>query len=215
MKQTIVMGWIYVITCSVNGKQYIGETTARLLCERWKTHMFNGRLHEKIKENPELKDEIKIRTGRSHLYNAMAKYGVDKFTIQPLLQVEEDDINVLVKKLGDLEIEYIKKYDTVNKGYNIESGGRNAVHTNETKMLISENTKKSLSSDECVKKLRVHHDKLEGLPAKCGYGMSNKLYCYRLRRHPYIKDKCFYVIKYGSDEACKQALLDYIKANTK
>jgi group I intron endonuclease len=204
------MGWIYLITCTVNGKPYVGETTCKLLCERWKGHTYNGRMYAAVKKDPALKGLIELHAGKSHLYNAMALYGVENFKIEPLLEVNDDDIKQLVIKLGELEIEYIKKYDSVENGYNIESGGRNAVHTDETKKLISQNTKKAFAKIEVVTKMRKHHDKLVGLPVKCTYGMSNNRACYRVRRHPLVKDKCFYVGSYESEEACKQALLRYV-----
>lgn len=204
------MGWIYLITCTINGKVYVGETTSKLLCERWKGHTYNGRMYAAVKKNPELKGLIKLKCGKSHLYNAMALYGVENFKIEPLLEVNDDDNEKLVKRLGELETEYIQKYDSVNSGYNIESGGRNAVHTDETKKLISARTKEAFTKMEVVTKLRKHHDKLVGLPVKCTYGMSNKRACYRVRRHPLVKDKCFYVCGYESEDACKQALLNYV-----
>jgi hypothetical protein len=209
------MGWIYIITCSVNGKQYIGETTARLLCERWKTHAHNGRMYALVKQQPELAETVKLRCGKSHLYNAMALHGVDNFKIEPLLEVNDDDPQLLVTKLGALEIEYIAKYDTVKNGYNIESGGRNSVHTEATKQLISAQTKAAFTKIEVIKKIRKNNEKLEGLPPKCCYGQSNGRWCYRIRRHPTVKDKCFYVCGYESEAACKQALLDYITEQSK
>lgn len=204
------MGWIYLITCTVNGKQYIGETTARLLCERWKTHTYQGRMYEAVKKNPELRGVIKLRCGKSHLYNAMAHHGVENFKIEPLLEVNDDNADTLVVKLGELEKEYIMRYDSVDKGYNIEKGGRNAVHSDETKKIISQNTKEAFTKIEVVTKMRKHHDKLVGLPVKCTYGLSNKRACYRVRRHPLVQDKCFYVCSYESEAACKQALLNYV-----
>lgn len=204
------MGWIYLITCIINQKPYIGETTERLLCNRWKTHRYNGRMYAAVKKNPELKGVIELNCGRSHLYNAMALYGVENFKIEPLIEVNDDGVEVLAMKLGELEIEYIKKYDSINNGYNIEPGGRNSMHTEETKKLIRLRTKEALTKMEVVQKMRKHHDKLVGLPVKCTYGMANGRACYRVRRHPLVKDKCFYVCGYESEEACKQALLNYV-----
>lgn len=204
------MGWIYLITCTINGKQYVGETTAKLLCERWKTHVYNGRMYTAVKNNPELKNLIKLRCGKSHLYNAMALHGVENFKIEPILEIVEEDNEKLLEQLNELEIMFIQIYDTVNNGYNIEQGGRNAAHTQDTKKLISTNTKQAFTKIEVVAKMRKHHNKLEGLPVKCTYGLSNNRACYRVRRHPLVKDKCFYVCGYESEEACKQALLNYV-----
>jgi hypothetical protein len=167
-------------------------------------------MYAAVKKDPTLKGVIKLKCGKSHLYNAMACHGVETFKIEPLLEVVEEDEKKLIDKLNELEIEYIKKYDTVNNGYNIEHGGRNAAHTDDTKKLISAQTKEAFCKIEVVTKMRKHHDKLEGLPVKCAYGLNNKRACYRVRRHPLVKDKCFYVCSFESEAACKEALRQYV-----
>ena len=197
------MGFIYIIKCSQSPKVYIGQTTEKLLCNRWKTHRHVANLYIKMKDTPELKD--KINGGNSHLYNAMAKYGLDNFTIEYLIKVEDNSL------LNDLEEKYIKEYNSIQNGFNIRSGGNRTEHSEETKSFISERTKEAFNKIEVVKNLRKHHDKLEGLPPKCTYGFNNKQECYRIRRHPLCKDKSFYIKKYGSIEECKKAIMEFMK----
>jgi len=204
------MGWIYLITCTLNGKQYIGQTVEPLLKKRWNSHLSHGRLYTLAKNDPELGATLKHKIQRSHLYRAMAHHGIDNFKIEPLIEVVDSDKEKLIEQLDKLEIEYIKKYDTVNNGYNIEHGGKNALHSAETKQVIKEHTKEAFTQMKVVQKLRKHHDKLEGLPDKCAYGMANNRACYRVRRHPLVKDKCFYVCGFESEAACKEALRQYI-----
>jgi group I intron endonuclease len=92
---------IYIITNTVNGKQYIGYTKDPFT--RFKNHCFYG----------------KRGTGScKRLYQSMYKYGVDKFQFD-ILETNIGDIETA--KL--LEIKYIKEYDTCNSGYNSTLGG--------------------------------------------------------------------------------------------
>ena len=90
-------GFIYKIVNNINSKIYIGQTTQSLNA-RW-----SGHKHD-------------MQTKDSHLYRAMRKYGIENFTIEPIV---ECDIN----ELNELEIYYIEKYDTITNGYNSTSGG--------------------------------------------------------------------------------------------
>lgn len=98
VKQT---GSIYIIRNTVNDKVYIGQTTMTVH-ERFLSH---------------LKPSVHKTRGTYKLYNAMIKYGKDKFYYEVL---EE---NVPVKELDKKEINYIKEYDSFNNGYNSTPGG--------------------------------------------------------------------------------------------
>lgn len=94
------MGFIYLITNTINGKQYVGQTSLTIQ-DRWSRHL--GCV--KRKEHADLP-----------LYRAINKYGEQNFKIE---QLEECD-NVL---LNEREIWWISKYDTYNNGYNATVGG--------------------------------------------------------------------------------------------
>lgn len=95
------VGSIYIIRNTVNNKVYIGQTTM-LVSERFAAH---------------IKPSTSKRKRGYKLYNAMNKYGSDKFYVETL---EE---NVPIEKLNGLETEYIYKYDSYNNGYNSTPGG--------------------------------------------------------------------------------------------
>lgn len=90
---------VYKIWNDVNEKLYIGITT-KSLEQRWKWHT------------------NKASSGsKTHLYNAMRKYGVDKFHI---IQI---DTTELYEDLLEKEKYYIALYDSYNNGYNMTYGG--------------------------------------------------------------------------------------------
>ena len=94
--------FIYVITNSVNQKTYVGyDTGAQEKLRRWKLHCLL------VKPKHE-----------SKLYNAMSKYGVDKFTVKIVATA------TTMEELTQLEIKWIKDLDSIKNGYNIRSGGQ-------------------------------------------------------------------------------------------
>lgn len=73
----------------------------------------------------------------SKFCRAIKKWGWDAFEVEVLVEGIET-----MEELNKLEIEYIKKYDSYNNGYNSTLGGGNLCgyhHTEETKRKISEN----------------------------------------------------------------------------
>ena len=90
---------IYKVTNLINNKCYIGQTK-KTLSERMQNHIY------------------KVNTCNLNLkfYNAIRKYGIENFNWEIL--EECDDINTL----NNLEIFYIKKYDSFNNGYNSNEG---------------------------------------------------------------------------------------------
>lgn len=90
---------IYIITNDVNSKVYIGQTTKTL-------------------ENRIQNHKNSLVSGvNTHLYNAMRKYGWDKFHFNVIAEVFDQE------SLDHLEEYYIKKYDSIRNGYNMASGG--------------------------------------------------------------------------------------------
>lgn len=91
---------IYKITNDINDKVYIGQTTKTL--------------EERIAQHRNA-----FVTGvTTHIYNAMRKYGWDKFHFHIL-----DDSPLTQEELDMLEKKYIIEYDSINYGYNMIEGG--------------------------------------------------------------------------------------------
>lgn len=83
---------IYRITNTVNSKFYIGKTN-KTIQERFKRHCYNHKIQN------------------TYLYNAMRKYGTDKFTIEILEETSNGN---------EREIYWIQE---LNPHYNMTSGG--------------------------------------------------------------------------------------------
>ena len=108
----IVFGFIYMIRNKINDKKYIGQTTRNL----------NKRMYE-------YKAACKYNTfNNNYLGNSFKKYGWDNFEFTII------DTAQTIEELNSKEIKNIIKYNTTEKksGYNIESGGCNAIPTIET-----------------------------------------------------------------------------------
>lgn len=118
------MGFIYKITNTINNKIYIGQTT-KTIQERFNNHIKKAKQH----------------TNR-YLYDAMNKYGYEKFIIEKIEEINND-------KLDEREIFWISFYHSNNPqfGYNMTIGGgggdtwTNNPHKEETSKKISEANK--------------------------------------------------------------------------
>lgn len=104
-------GHIYKITNLINGKTYIGQTVSKLKSR---------------------KSDHKNRCDCPKLKGAIKKYGWKNFTFEPIICALDTSF------LDDLEIESIKKHDSISNGYNISVGGNG-------KGRVSEETKKKIS----------------------------------------------------------------------
>src|SRR6266576_3505570 len=92
---------IYKITNLVNSKSYIGKTRSRL-SDRWRGHLY---------------DMQRLNSPNIPLYNAIKKYGEDKFTIEPVVICMNEEANCC-------EREAIIAYGTKRPhGYNATDGG--------------------------------------------------------------------------------------------
>lgn len=89
----------YVVTNTVNGKQYVGITT-KGASARWKVHLRQS------------------RTGKGDLYIAIREHGADKFTVEEVAERPDWE------SLGILERELIRDLKTLSpNGYNMSYGG--------------------------------------------------------------------------------------------
>lgn len=100
--------FIYKITNLINGKAYIGaDSSDQKKGSRWREHRRLTRKY--LKENTK---------SSKYLYNAMMKYGINNFLYEIIDNAKSWN------ELMDLEIFYIKKYNTfLGPGYNMTPGG--------------------------------------------------------------------------------------------
>ena len=94
------MGYIYKITNVINGKQYVGQTTASI-GKRFKQHVYSSR-----------KDNIPCYIDR-----AIKKYGKENFKVEELERCYDE-------YLDEREMYWIEKFDTFRNGYNLTMGGQ-------------------------------------------------------------------------------------------
>lgn len=94
------MSIIYKVTNKLNEKVYIGQTS-KTLEERKIAH------HNKA-----------MFGSKYHFHNAIRKYRLDIFTWEILESNIENK-----KELDRIEIEYIKKFNSIENGYNMSTGG--------------------------------------------------------------------------------------------
>lgn len=107
-------------TNSINGKMYIGQTIFSL----------RRRKRRHISDTLSKRDNM-------YFHNSLRKYGSDNFE----WVIIHDDITT-IEDLNVLEIFYIKKYNSFGEfGYNLNTGGNNALASEETKKRMSESGK--------------------------------------------------------------------------
>lgn len=107
---------VYLVTCNVNGKKYVGQTQ-RSLEIRWREHLAcarNGKLY--------------------HLASSIRKYGAENFYVEVLEMCETPT------KMFEREEYWINELKTIKNGYN-KSPGKigNPIH------VVSESTREKLS----------------------------------------------------------------------
>ena len=101
-------GNIYIIKNKINNKVYIGKTF-NTLTTRFNTH---------------IRDSRKVKNDNRKFYKAIRKHGEENFYIELLKDnIKEEDIS-------NVEIEYIKHYDSYYNGYNSTIGGDGRTYKN-------------------------------------------------------------------------------------
>ena len=104
VKNELRIAGVYKITNLINNKVYIGESLN--IEERWIEH------------------KLALEEGTHHSYKLQADYntyGIDKFEFEIIEEVDKE-LNNSVQELICLvyEDKYIKRYNSIEKGYNIE-----------------------------------------------------------------------------------------------
>lgn len=102
-----MIGYIYVITNNINGRQYVGQTI-QTIEKRYENHI----------------RDAKGGYTNMYIHKAIRKYGEENFSINQLEMVEYELYEDLIEQLNILEKFYIKKCNTLNpNGYNLTQGG--------------------------------------------------------------------------------------------
>jgi group I intron endonuclease len=124
-------GEVYVVTCSVNGKQYVGQTTQGAW-ERWCAH------------------QEEARGGRGRLLaRAIRKYGIENF------RMEIADTATSPEDLNAKEIALIAGLNSRSPhGYNLMEGGSNGKHSEESRAKMSLSQSLRRHPDELKEKIR-------------------------------------------------------------
>lgn len=99
------MPGLYLLTCKVNGKVYVGETL----------NLYDRISEHRCSENHEDNEQV--------IHLAIRKYGWRNFHVEVLVSFDPE--NITKEELIDIEERYIAKYDATNKeiGYNILKRG--------------------------------------------------------------------------------------------
>lgn len=101
-----------------DGRCYIGQTCN--ITARWKPSAY--------------KNCVKF-------YSAIQEYGWENFNHEILID------NLTLEEANRLEEAYIEKYNSIEKGFNLNSGGENKLHSQETKNKMSQ-TRKGISHSQ-------------------------------------------------------------------
>lgn len=131
-------GYIYLITCIVNGKHYVGQT---------RKYRYNNtiKLGVKGRYNQHIYNAINYRDDCPKLNRAIRKYGAENFMVAQLRSCSLDELN-------DLETYYIQLFNSVIEGYNCSEGGDYPQFSEEQRKKMNESisakAKKRWSNDE-------------------------------------------------------------------
>jgi len=192
---------IYLITCKVTNKRYIGQAVCYLKNKdgtltkhgtegRWKSHVYSRNYK---------KSRCRL------LANAIKDYGKDAFTVETLLITNIKLINMFEKM-------FIAKFNTLHpNGYNLNEGGSGGRHHQETKELISKSNTGKVRTDEMKRQMSEIKMVYTGLPEYI-YALNDtkrKLFGYRVRKHPTLPEKKFCSKNLTMDQKLQQAI-DYL-----
>jgi group I intron endonuclease len=180
-------GYIYIITCQVNNKMYVGQTS-RTVQERWAEHLTGARKWARDRGQPGAATSAPCAA----LYNAMADHGVEQFGAEELCRAA-------IEELNELEKYYVVRHNTLApNGYNITPGGGGGGNGT------------AISTTRRAKVDQLRSPKLAGMPNFFTYrNYPNTGEQILLLKHPLCKSKCFSVKEHGTFEAAKAAALAF------
>jgi group I intron endonuclease len=128
------MGCIYLVTNKINAKQYVGQTIRKMYDRKSDHHL-----------------QAKNNCDSMPFHRAIRKYGKNGFEWQ-LLADGIDDIS----ELNKLEKQYIAQYNTlVPNGYNLQQGGWNGYHHEETKRKMSMAHKGKIMENSAIRSIAL------------------------------------------------------------
>jgi group I intron endonuclease len=201
---------IYKITCTTNNKVYIGQTVK----------VYNNGLKAGYKNRwlAHISDSVSKANRCRKLNCAINKYGKEAFEVTLLLDCEQE--------FADFhESNFIKIYDSINNGYNLQSGGnKNSKASDETRVLMSkvkigkttrphtDETRKRISETLTSMTPRYGHDN-SLLPKYVKYVQWKDRTGYSIVNHPELmsKDKEFCTVKKFDTDTELNAVLDKLK----
>lgn len=111
-----VLGEVYLITCLITGKQYVGITIRGYL-NRWKKHLAQS------------------KTKGTGLHEDIHKYGEDAFKIEVLESKQYANRDRLAKWIFNRERFWISHLDTYLNGYNLTEGGDGVAGAHKSKVI--------------------------------------------------------------------------------
>ena len=118
---------VYIHTNLINNKKYVGITRQKPK-ERWRHDGFGYQKQQKF-------------------FRAIVKYGWDNFSHE----IVKDKLTA--HEAGALEKELIKKYNTINNGYNVSPGGEITNHSQETLEKMRQSMLGKKHTEETKKKI--------------------------------------------------------------
>lgn len=191
------MGYIYLLTCKVNAKKYVGQTS-RSPDERFNEHKDSAAHYARYLANPE---KYVWKGSCTYLYRSMIKHGCENFTMEVLAEVDDSELDAL-------EIKFIAEIGTLAPGgYNLTTGGGHYRHCDRTKQMLSEKVKAAMLAD--IDKFRTSPNTI-GMPAYIAYKDIGSYKAYYINNHPRCQRKYFSEVTHGSIEAAKNACIEYV-----
>ena len=131
---------VYMHVNNINNKKYIG-ITKQTPQERWRQGGFGYQ-------------------GQTKFWNAIVNYGWNNFTHEII------KTNLSAEEASQLEIDLIKKYDTIKNGYNADLGGTITNHSSETIEKIRQSMIGKQHTEETKNKISQSKNK-DKLAVKC------------------------------------------------